>query len=77
MPFRLVFFIRFVLYWPEWASGDKKNLCSTLILSQSILKIQVGEISNNLSIIDGSTFRRRDKLDKDNYSLNLTPGNTN
>ena len=29
MSFGQVFFITFVLYLPEWASGDK-NLCSTL-----------------------------------------------
>ena len=30
MSFGQVFFIKFVLYLPEWASGDK-NLCRTLL----------------------------------------------
>ena len=30
MSFRQMFFIKFVLYLPDWTSGDK-NLCSTLV----------------------------------------------
>ena len=50
MSFGQVLFIKFVLYLPEWASGDK-NLCSTLYLSVFIIALYSNIILNNYDIM--------------------------
>ena len=55
MSIKQVFFVEFVLYLPKWASGDKKNLCSTLInkskVKRLVLLIHVVAIMNASTII--------------------------